>query len=220
MKFYHSTTSQNAKSIVGSQRIYPSEFNFADYLKELFKNGWFDKEVCGEQEYKIPSTYKDQHGNEHYVYWLGKGVYCFVETDLQQAREYNIRNDVIIEINVDKTKCTFSNIFNMDSKTNRKLLKEFILEDLIQLEKIQKTPKDKEYVQKFRRALKASMENNFKGTPHAAGILIDLFLEVHQKYKIVKCTFMHGGGKKNRDLWYTNYVSIKDTNIIKSLNKI
>lgn len=220
MKFYHSTTNENADAIIDLQCINISEYNLGDYIQELLINGWFDKEIFQDHEFKIPSTYKDANGIVHYVYWLGKGVYCFAETDLQQAVEYSVKHDAIIEIHITEELDPIKDIFNMDSKQNRLLLEKFITEDLNELEKNQNTSKDKEYVFKFRRALKACMDNHFLGTPHAAGILIDLYLSIYPNFKIVKGSFILGGGKKTKLSWLTTYIILKNTDIISSLNKL
>ncbi|MBT2569837.1 hypothetical protein [Planococcus sp. ISL-110] len=220
MKFYHSTKSEHAASIVNEQVINPSYYDLSAYLREVILSGWFDSDkFVDTNQLSIPQKFTDVEGNEQYVSWLGVGVYCFVETDLEQAQEYSANHDAIVEIIVDEKLCQGTNIFNMDSRPSRKKLKEFVVNGLKQLEDMQR-PEDKEYVRKFREILEACLDNNFRGTPHAAGLLIDLYMMLVENFKIIKCTFTHGGGKKNKDPWFTQYVAIKDTEVIIELNQI
>lgn len=213
MKFYHSTTKDNAESIIKSQEIYPSKFNTNLYLKQYLENGWFEKEDFKESDYRLPYSY-DDNGVPQKLYWLGHGVYCFIESDFKEAKEYNKKLDKIIEVFVNLKRNNEHNIFNMDSKVHRNLLREFIDVGLKQLEDAQPNDILKKHASNLRTQLKHCLHNNFKGTPHAAGVLIDLFTKVHPNYKIVKCTFNFGGGKKNPLPWLAHYVAIKDPTII------
>lgn len=221
MKFYHSTTSENATSIVGEQEIYPSHYDLSVYIEQVVLTGWFTQNEPRENEsMTIPQRFVDSQGEEHYLHWLGSGVYCFVETDLEQAIEYRRDHDAIIEIVIEETDMPINDIFSMDSRANRKKLKDFVTQGLTQLEEMQTDPDDKIKVEKFRKALETSLENNFRGTPHAAGIIIDLYRSLIEDFKLIKCTFSHGSAKKKNGHWFTQYVALKDISVIKELNQL
>ena len=114
MKFYHSTDLEAAKKIDTPEEILPSEFNFVEYINYLKKINWtFD-----EESKVLPSKFSDEEGDEKSVYWLGSGVYCFNEYDLEIAKNYSKKHDCLICISSEDD----PDIFNMDSSANRRLL--------------------------------------------------------------------------------------------------
>lgn len=218
MKFYHSTTKKNLECIVKSQNVFPSEFDLSSYLMQHLESGWFAKEDFQQSDSRMPDTYIEGD-DEKKLFWLGNGVYCFTEIDLQEAIDYNDNHDAILVIKINPEVCNEFNVFNMDSKKNRAILQEFIDVGLKQLEDVQHTDTLKKYAANFRRQLKYCLHDNFRGTPYAAGILIDLYTGVFSNFKIVKCTFYFGGGKKNPMPWFSQYVAIKDLSVISQLEK-
>lgn len=129
MKLLHNTNNTNAASIIGSQRIHGSVFEINKYIQEFFNK-------IGEEHNSIEllSEYNDD-GDKQYVPWLGSGVYCYSEFDIRLAKNYKSKqgNRSVISIEIDDIKINENNLFNMDSQESRKILREFLDEDLKQI---------------------------------------------------------------------------------------
>ncbi|PYF05633.1 hypothetical protein [Ureibacillus chungkukjangi] len=220
MKLLHNTKNSNATSIINSQTIHGSIFNIKDYLEEFFEKV---SEANGSVE--LLHEYDD---GKIYVPWLGSGVYCYSEFDIRLAKEYKKKQGdrTVIAIEIDSSKIDENNLLNIDSQESRKILKEFLDQRLKEIafdyfDKGNEQLGDSTLL--LREILIISFDNYYVGYPFAAGIILDLFLNSSEtQYNIVKGSFRKGGGKgkfKNT-VWIDTYFTIKENNVISSLNKI
>lgn len=228
MIFYHHTTQESSEEILSTLNglgIKISEFDLHQYLISFFKEDVESLEIDQDGYFiDLKNNYEtiiDGRSVVKNVPWLGKGLYCFTETNLDAARQYNdSKLDVMLEVSVDKSKCGENNIFNMTNKNKTKLLIHYLENDYLEMYEFF-TEDQVKYLEMLRLILLTSVKNNYKGMPHAAGILIELFLEqTGEEYKIVKCSFMLGGSKPSKPIWIDEYVAIRDHRIISNVASV
>lgn len=216
MKFYHSTTQSNATSIEKSNHINPSQFDIMEYLVFLLQTAWFPVTI-GEHRRLVDKYVSATTEETHSVMWLGQGIYCFGETDLQEAQKYRDKlHDAVIEIITEDV-----TVYNMDARGTRRELYDFLEQGFNQLRSIQTEQQDVKLIDELRDLLKASLLNNFSGTPYAAGVLLEIFgFVTDRKPEIVTNTFLHGGTAKQKVPWLTKYFVIKEPAIVRSLKTL
>lgn len=219
MKFLHNTSITSAQSIINSKNIYESAFDVQKYIEE------FLEKISEETDSKeLPSEYHDDSRN--YVPWLGRGVYCYSEFDIKLAKNYkkNQGDRAVIAIKVDVTEINDDSFFNMDSQESRRLLRLFLEEDLKKMA-FSYYDEGKEQLGNsvlfLREILLENFKNYYEGFPYAAGIILDLFLASSEKdYHIVRGSFKKGSGKGKKNFWIDTYFTIKESNVISSLEQI
>lgn len=222
MIFYHRTRQEYAASILSDDNglgIRASFYNLPAYLQTLFNEAFLqlpedfiEKHIDLNKEYIVI----DECGNEtsYEAMYLGAGLYCFSECNLATAQSYRSnRLDTLLKIQVDSQKCLPTDIFDMTSKANMGMLRKFLHQDFPKVYK-KLDVSTKKYYEKLQEVLLAAIRVQFRGVPHCAGIILELFQAYLQsEYKIVKSSFIFGGEK-----WYVEeYVSIKDMSIIEKV---
>lgn len=222
MIFYHRTRQEYATSILSVENglgIRPSFYSLNAYLQALFNESFLqlpedfiEKHIDLNKQYIV----MDKSGNERVceAMYLGSGLYCFSECNLTTAQGYGSNKlDTLLKIQVDSQKCLPTDIFDMTSKNNMGMLRRFLNQEFPKVYK-KLDGSTRKYYEKLREVLLAAIKVQFRGTPHCAGIILELFQAYMQsEYKIVKSSFIFGGEK-----WYVEeYVSIKDMSIIKKV---
>lgn len=227
MFFYHHTTSENAGKILATPNglgIKGSDFHLKQYIDSLFTEDFLEQPSDPtHSSFSFRNDYTviiDGIEETYEVKWLGNGLYCFAETNLDAARQYNEKKlDTVLKVTVKPDKCTEDDIFNMTNRKNTLKLIKFLKEEVPQifgyLSEAQKV-----YTKKLQEILLATLNNNFRGAPHAAGILIELFLVIYNTYKVVKCSFMLGGSKPSKPIWIDEYIAIKDLDILEKVELV
>ncbi|MCI2253429.1 hypothetical protein L2D08_03515 [Domibacillus sp. PGB-M46] len=209
MNFIHCTNTKAAKKILRTKRINESYFDYEEcldyWLVRLARN---TSNLPGKYYYIDPDW-----ETALYVYWLGKGVYCFSEDNSEMASRYAKlhRHDTIINIAYDSDYSYFNLTERLDEVTA--LLKNEVLKHFE--EKKNSDAKLLEAATAMVELLLLTIEDEFYEDPYAAAILIGLFLDFKdEEYDVVSNQFL----KKNLDYYYDEYHSIRNTSKIKDIS--
>ncbi|HAP5721370.1 TPA: hypothetical protein IU257_002305 [Enterococcus faecalis] len=213
MILVHGTSEESSSKIISSEKINPSKFNLANYLKALFE---------------LPSQEIRKELNDQHVMWLGEGIYAFEATDYKLAKTWRTRygqpkiseNDcAVIQINLDYPSVK-NNIINFSTNEGKSILRKFMesdYDDLIQ--EMHKVDESRGLKLSYLKNLGYNIikEKNVEA-PYALGLFIEFMIssefEDINSVKLIKATF----SKQNRTNNYLEtYVCIKDESVIQSM---
>lgn len=213
MNFYHCTNTNAARKIL---RPEPA--------KRVIKESYFDYQICLEYWLRrlsnnplnpFPNTYYDYevYDEEYYVYWLGRGVYCFSENNEEMASRYARSHDldVIIDIDYDPN----YTYFDLTKRIGEVI--DLLKNETVNFFRQKGCDQDViEAVSVMVESLLLSIEDEFFEDPHAAAIVIGLFLDLrNEEYDVVSNNFLKQD--INNEYFYDEYHSIRNQNKILGL---
>lgn len=207
MKFYHSTVTPLANKIIRTQKMKPSDFDVWEFLSYTIDIYEYNKSE------RLPMTYPGLRGDLS-AYWLGKGIYCYKETDLESARKHNEMHDAIVEIITDDE----LEYIDLSNPENKRIMISFLENEFVEfLDKGNFTQHQKESYELIRKILLKSVKEDHIKFPHAAGIVLELYtFLLGKKYQLASANFVLNPADKV-NIREEEYFVIKDSKVIKEI---
>lgn len=191
--------------ILRDNHIKQSDFDVWDYLSTLLDLYEYNKE-----EERFPMNYRRRRRTVP-AYYLGKGVYCFHESDYEKAKCYDDDHDALIEIITDEP----STYINLSSPENKEKMISFLENEFVVFLEIGGfTPNERESYELIRKILLKSAKEDHIRFPHAAGVILELYTELTgDSFQLASSIFVLNPAEKE-DIKKDEYFVIKDNSII------